>query len=121
MDLNRKWNQPAEQHHPEIFYLKEMILKESRLRKVRMYIDMHGHSRKKNVFFYGCSKNIEDIDEYSRAKAFPYLMSKLHNAFNYYDCSFNIQREKEGTARVSMWKELKINEIYTLEASMCGS
>jgi len=20
-----------------------------------MYIDMHGHSRKKNVFFYGCS------------------------------------------------------------------
>lgn len=31
-------------------------------------------------------------------------MSKLHNAFSYYDCSFNVQREKEGTARVSMWK-----------------
>lgn len=62
LDLNRKWKQPSEQHHPEVFYLKEMILKESKLRKVRMYIDMHGHSRKKNVFFYGCSKNIEDSD-----------------------------------------------------------
>lgn len=104
LDLNRKWKQPTEQHHPEIFYLKEMILKESKLRKVRMYIDMHGHSRKKNVFFYGCSRNVEEGEEYSRAKAFPFLMSKLHSAFNYYDCSFSIQREKEGTARVAMWK-----------------
>ncbi len=55
VDLNRKWKQPMEQQTPEIYYLKEMILKESKVRKVKMFIDMHGHSRKKNVFFYGCS------------------------------------------------------------------
>lgn len=27
VDLNRKWKQPTEQQNPEIYYLKEMILK----------------------------------------------------------------------------------------------
>jgi hypothetical protein len=69
-----------------------------------MFIDMHGHSRKKNVFFYGCAKNGEGAEAYARAKAFPYLMSKLHPAYNYFDCSFAVQKEKEGTARVTLWK-----------------
>ena len=81
-----------------------MILKESKLRKVKMYIDMHGHSRKKNVFFYGCSPSNNDDETITQSKAFPFLMSKLHSAFSYFDCNFNIQKEKEGTARVSMWK-----------------
>lgn len=54
-----------------------------------MYIDMHGHSRKKNVFFYGCP--ILNIDNQSiKTKSFPYLMSKIYEPFNFYDCSFNI-------------------------------
>lgn len=27
MDLNRKWQQPSEQHHPEIYALKQLMLK----------------------------------------------------------------------------------------------
>jgi murein tripeptide amidase MpaA len=30
MDLNRKWQQPSEQHHPEIYAMKQLMLKESR-------------------------------------------------------------------------------------------
>jgi murein tripeptide amidase MpaA len=29
-DLNRRWENPSEQHHPEVYYLKEMILRENR-------------------------------------------------------------------------------------------
>ena len=54
VDLNRRWKQPSENYHPEIYYFKQMILKEQRQKQVMMFIDMHGHSRKKNVFFYGC-------------------------------------------------------------------
>jgi len=32
-----------------------------------------------------------------------------------------MQKEKEGTARISMWNELKIDYIYTLEASLSGT
>jgi murein tripeptide amidase MpaA len=27
VDLNRKWKQPNEHHHPEVYQLKEMILR----------------------------------------------------------------------------------------------
>lgn len=113
VDLNRKWKQPTETYHPEIFYLKEMILRENKERKVIMYIDMHGHSRKKNVFFYGCS-TITNDEQPNQAKSFPFLMSKIHEPYNFYDCSFNIEKEKEGTARVTLWKELRIHEVFTL-------
>ena len=32
-----------------------------------------------------------------------------------------MHRSKEATARISMWKELKIPAIYTMEASFCGA
>jgi hypothetical protein len=84
-------------------------------------MDLHGHSRKKNVFFYGCCRNSQDSEQVCRVKAFPYLMSELHDAFSFEQSCFQVQKDKEGTARIAMWKELKINEVYTLEASFCGS
>ena len=83
VDLNRKWKQPSQKNHPEIYQLKEMIRKESVGRKLKMYVDLHGHSRKKNVFFYGCSPSDLNLDNVTRAKAFPFLMGKVHNHFSY--------------------------------------
>ena len=59
-DLNRKWPQPNRFLHPTIFHTKQLIKYLSWERKVTLYCDMHGHSRKQGVFFYGCSyKNYE--------------------------------------------------------------
>ena len=55
-DLNRKWKDCKEQFQPEVFYMRELIKQTNKEKKVVMYIDMHGHSRKKNVFFYGCAE-----------------------------------------------------------------
>lgn len=103
VDLNRRWDSPSEEHYPEIYYLKQMVIREHKLKRVRMYIDMHGHSRKKNVFFYGCCQDSEDIMDSFKPKAFPFLMSKVHEAYNYEDCSFVMQEDKEGTARIALW------------------
>ena len=44
-------------------------------REVLMYCDFHGHSRKKNVFLYGCeNKNDKSKQPYSRV--FPMMLSK---------------------------------------------
>ena len=59
-DLNRKWSLPNKYLHAEIFYTKQMIRYLQWERKVLLYCDMHGHSRKQNAFFFGCSyKNYE--------------------------------------------------------------
>ena len=46
-----------------------------------MFIDLHGHSRMKNVFFYGCCPkgNLDKNGNLNtKPKQFPFLMSKFH-------------------------------------------
>src|SRR4051812_27866414 len=53
-NLKRKWRFCKENAQPEIYYIRELIKTLSKEKTVVMHINMHGHSRKKNVFFYGC-------------------------------------------------------------------
>lgn len=41
---------------PEIFTFKEMIKKTLECRRIELFVDIHGHSRQKNLFIYGCSR-----------------------------------------------------------------
>lgn len=60
-----------------------------------MYIDLHGHSRQKNTFFYGCCpRSKDDQENKKKAKAFPFLMSKLHSGISYNSCSYEVQKSK---------------------------
>ena len=47
-------------------------------------------------------------------------MSKVCDSFAYDSCRFSMHKSKESTARITMWKELKIPAVYTMEASFCG-
>ena len=47
-------------------------------------------------------------------------MSKICDSFSFESSRFVVHPSKESTARVTMWKELKIPAIYTMEASFCG-
>ena len=81
-----------------------------------LYCDLHGHSRRKNVFMYGNS-NSDSPDE---TKLFPFIMSKLCPFFSYGYSRFAVQRHKENTARITMWRELRVPNVFTLDASFCG-
>jgi hypothetical protein len=79
-------------------------------------LDLHGHSRKKDCFLYGCpSTNLP------KAKEFAYLFSRVSPYINYSNCTFQIEKEKEGTARVVCFRELCNPHVYTLESSFQGS
>ena len=47
-------------------------------------------------------------------------MSKLCDFFSFEDSRFSNNMSKENTARVSMWHELQIPSVFTLEASFHG-
>ena len=49
------------------------------------------------------------------------MLEKQAEVFSYSDCAFSVQKAKEGTGRVVGWKEIGIQNSYTLEASFCGS
>ena len=48
-------------------------------------------------------------------------MSKLCDYFSFEQSRFSMSKYKEGTARIAMFKELNIPNIFTMEASFCGA
>jgi murein tripeptide amidase MpaA len=49
VDLNRVYTSPLPERHPEVWHVKEMVKKLQQERDVIAYVDLHGHSAKKNV------------------------------------------------------------------------
>jgi len=118
VDLNRCWIEPSRKLHPTIYHMKSMLKKFQEDRDIFLVCDLHGHSRKKNVFMYGNSGRINDR---LKERIFPSLLDKNCDIFSFQDCSFIVQKAKESTSRVVLWKELGITNAYTLEASFCGA
>ncbi|XP_075983971.1 cytosolic carboxypeptidase 1-like [Anticarsia gemmatalis] len=128
-DLNRRWCKPSPVLHPSIYHTKGLIEYLVRVWKKPplVYCDYHGHSRKKNVFFYGCaaaeswcSNDRMVPDEPVKYLMLPALMHRISPAFALGSCSFRVERERESTARVTVWRHLGVTRSYTMEASFCG-
>jgi hypothetical protein len=89
-------------------------------REISLYLDIHAHSRKGNVFMYG-------VEEKNRPKPtvrlFPALLDKnpfSDALFSFKDCTFNVGKGRESTARVVVARELLVKHSYTVESSYCG-
>lgn len=50
----------------------------------------------------------------------PILMAHRVGYFSWKDCMFRIEKAKEATARIVVYKDLGINNSYTMETSMLG-
>ncbi len=48
------------------------------------------------------------------------MLSKLNSHISFRDCRFNIGKCRERTARVALWREIRIPQVFTLEASFFG-
>lgn len=125
-DLNRRWMHPSAALHPTILATKNAILSMKSTRPVSLYCDIHGHSRKKNIFLYGC-KPFEPTSrtEAARLRLFPHLLAKTSSSqrggfYSYSDCTFSVSSSKKGTGRVVIWKEAEVLHSFTLEASFFG-
>jgi len=56
----------------------------------------------------------------TKEKVFPWLLHKNCEDFSFHHCLFGVNKSKEATGRVVVWKEFNINNSYTLECSFCG-
>jgi len=157
-DLNRQWISPDPNSHPTIYHTKGFIEYLNSINKSPLiYCDFHGHSRKKNVFMYGCSVsathaarqqgNLDTVffnmvngaegepriemttvddassstDEDNGYKTLPRILNAIAPAFSIQSCNYVMEKSKESTARVVVFKELGILRSYTLESTYCGA
>ncbi|XP_066500022.1 cytosolic carboxypeptidase 1 isoform X2 [Hoplias malabaricus] len=131
-DLNRQWLIPSVELHPTIYHTKSLLQYLTAIgRTPLVFCDYHGHSRKKNVFMYGCSiketvwqtsvnTSSCDLQEDLGYRTLPKLLSQLAPAFSLASCSFVVERSKESTARVVVWREIGVQRSYTMESTLCG-
>ncbi|XP_029392434.1 cytosolic carboxypeptidase 2 [Mus pahari] len=118
-DLNRHYKTILKDSFPCIWYTKNMIKRLLEEREVLLYCDFHGHSRKNNIFLYGCHSN--NHKHWLHERVFPLMLSKnAPDKFSFDSCNFKVQKCKEGTGRVVMWRMGIINS-YTMESTFGGS
>ncbi|XP_041746659.1 cytosolic carboxypeptidase 2 isoform X3 [Coregonus clupeaformis] len=119
-DLNRNYKTLLRDSFPCVWHTRNMVKRLMAERDVVLYCDFHGHSRKNNVFMYGCT-NSDDATQRLHERVFPLMMSKNANdKFSFRSCKFRVQKSKEGTGRIVMWR-LGIRNSYTMESTFGGS
>uniref|UniRef100_A0A671EZS5 AGBL carboxypeptidase 3 n=1 Tax=Rhinolophus ferrumequinum TaxID=59479 RepID=A0A671EZS5_RHIFE len=120
-DLNRNYTSVLKELFPSVWYTRNMIRRLMEKREVILYCDFHGHSRKENIFMYGCGGSDRCKAFYLQQRIFPLMLSKnCPDKFSFSACKFNVRKSKEGTGRVVMWK-MGIRNSFTMEATFCGS
>eukprot|EP00347_Sterkiella_histriomuscorum_P001857 403370413 len=120
VDLNRRWLNPSKLLHPTIYYAKQHAKQSNADHSILMFCDMHGHSRKRNVFMYGCVSGQSDMNQHRNnnlIRLIPYLFSQKSKLFSFSDCKFANEKEKESTARLVLFKEFQVMNSYTLEST----
>lgn len=98
VDLNRCWLNPDPITNPTIYYTKEMMKQFMLERSVILYIDLHAHSRKMNVFLYGCEN--KKGENKRKERILPYIMSEKCDLFSYEDCNYKVKKVRDSTGRV---------------------
>lgn len=78
-----------------------------------LYCDFHGHSRRKMVFIYGCGADNDVV-------GFPKALSAEAPQFSFKSSRFTVTDDKEGSARVTVWREFGITRSYTMESTFSG-
>ncbi|XP_061451199.1 cytosolic carboxypeptidase 4 isoform X2 [Rhineura floridana] len=131
-DLNRQWLNPSPAHQPTIYHTKGLLYYlSSQGRTPVVFCDYHGHSQRKNVFLYGCSiketlwqagRTVDTtvVTEDVGYRTLPKILDKVAPAFLMSSCSFLVEKSRDSTARVAVWREIGVLRSYTMESSYCG-
>ncbi|XP_075063850.1 cytosolic carboxypeptidase 4 isoform X2 [Mixophyes fleayi] len=131
-DLNRQWVSPNCNLQPTVYHVKGLLYYLNSIGKTPLvFCDYHGHSQRKNVFFYGCSIKetlwqagcvvdssvlLEDVGY----RTLPKILDKIAPAFSMAHSSFLMEKARESTARVVVWHEIGVLRSYTMESTYCG-
>ena len=119
-DLNRMWRNPKREYHREVCSIKKFLVEVNRENPISIILDLHGHSRAVNSFFYGNPSKKENSNGYENPRFFPYFCSKKIKQISYLQSTFKATECKKNTARVVLSEIFPKALVYTFETSFHG-
>lgn len=93
---------------------------------ISLFLDIHGHMKKPNIFTYGCSNPV-DAEYFYNERLFPFILDnentrhrseERRHTFLLDYCKYNVAPSKMSTSRVFVRRSLGVIHSYTIEASM---
>ncbi|XP_067444763.1 cytosolic carboxypeptidase 4 [Thunnus thynnus] len=131
-DLNRQWCKPDPVLSPTIYHTKGFLYYLNSIgRTPLVFCDYHGHSRKKNVFLYGCSVketlwqsgstvDTVGLKEDPGYRTLAKTLDRISPAFSFNSCNYLVEKSRSSTARVVVWREMGVLRSYTMESTYNG-
>ncbi|KAM7413845.1 hypothetical protein PAMA_018913 [Pampus argenteus] len=131
-DLNRQWCRPHPVLSPTIYHTKGFLYYLNSIgRTPLVFCDYHGHSRKKNVFLYGCSVketlwqsgsavDTVGLKEDPGYRTIAKTLDRIAPAFSFNSCNYSVEKSRSATARVVVWREMGVLRSYTMESTYNG-
>ncbi|KAM9808087.1 LOW QUALITY PROTEIN: cytosolic carboxypeptidase 4 [Neosynchiropus ocellatus] len=140
-DLNRQWSRPDPVLCPTIYHTKGLLYYLNSIGRTplsepcdparQVFCDYHGHSRKKNVFLYGCSlketlwqsgSTVDTIGlkEDPGYRTIAKTLDRIAPAFSFNSCNYLVEKSRSATARVVVWREIGVLRSYTMESTYNG-
>lgn len=118
-DLNRQFQEPDPHLHPTVTAIKALVTRTAKTHPLLAFLDFHAHSRKKHIFLYGPRYPLHSRKYYD-VRVLPKLICQQGSPFRYAACKFTSEACKQTTARLVVWRELKVTNSFTVEASLYG-
>jgi hypothetical protein len=119
-DLNRRWINPNRFLFPTIYHCKNLIRMVQEDKEIQLYVDFHGHSMKENIFMFCCDYQGYEYEFRTKnalMRVLPVLLSQKNKSFSFKDCRFKMEKVKESTARIVVFREFNVLNSFTLESS----
>jgi hypothetical protein len=115
-DPNRRWDTHSRELFPELMAIKKLAQDLSKDKKLKLVLDLHGHSRCMRSFFYGNPYYIKELP-----RVFPLICSRLNGDISYLHSTFTSPPDKMTTARAILAKLASPVFVSTLETSFYGT
>ncbi|CDW80274.1 zinc carboxypeptidase family protein [Stylonychia lemnae] len=87
------------------------------LREIKMFLDIHTHSSQRGIFIFAPQASIQDQH---RVRSYPQKLDEQSIYFRLQSCKFSNDKNKKNCARLSFYRDWKIDMSYTIEASSYG-
>ncbi|KAM3136319.1 Cytosolic carboxypeptidase-like protein 5 [Paramecium bursaria] len=124
-NLNRFYINPSLSDQPEIYAIKEYVMRLHNTDRMYAYIDLHAHAGHKGIFIYG--NQLPTLSGHTQNCLYPKLLTLYSEIFDYDGCNFTEKNmyaadkgdglSKEGSGRVALYKATNIVHSYTLECN----
>lgn len=118
-DLNRQFEEPNSTLHPTVAAIKNLISRLLKTSTVLAYFDLHAHSKKKSVFFYGPHYPLHS-EKYYSMRVLPKVICDQGQEFRFSACRFGNEASKQRAARLVNSRQFGITNCYTVETSSYG-